>query len=116
MLNLSLGVIVGGLLASLGGVICLYWYIYWKRNFQGELLTGGPYSMVRHPFYTGFILFVVGLNFALPAYETRLLLVFTMAVMVVFIPKEEEQLIEEYGKEYRIYMKKVPWRLIPYLY
>jgi protein-S-isoprenylcysteine O-methyltransferase Ste14 len=36
--------------------------------------------------------------------------------MYVFVPKEEEQLLREYKDEYRKYMKKVKWKLIPYLY
>ena len=116
MLNLSLGVYVGGFLALIGLLICIYWYIYWEKNFQGELLTEGPYSVVRHPFYLGFIIFVIGLAVVLPYYEARLLVVFTLAVMVVYIPKEEEQLLKEYGEKYTRYMEKVPWRLLPYLY
>lgn len=114
--TLSLGLVVGGLLTVVGAVICLYWYIYLERNFQGKLLTEGLYGVVRHPFYAGFILFVLGLNIALPIYEMRLLAVLTLAVMYVFVPKEEEQLLLEYKDEYRKYMKKVKWKLVPYLY
>lgn len=116
MVQLSLVLAAGGLLALVGAIFCIYWYIYYKRNFQGELLTEGPYAVVRHPFYTGFILLSLGLAIALPIYETRLLLVITLAVMYVYVPKEEEQMMQEYRKKYADYKKKVPWRLIPYLY
>ena len=108
--------IVGGLLSFVGAAICLYWYVYWNRNFQGELLTDGPYSVVRHPFYSGFIMLTLGLTIVFPIYETRLLAILTLAVMVTFVPREEEQLIQEYKDEYRCYMKKVKWKLIPFLY
>lgn len=108
--------LAGGLLALIGAVICLYWYVYWQRNFKGELLTDGMYSVVRHPFYSGFIMFALGLTFALPIFETRLLAVLTLAVMVVYIPREEEQLLREYKQEYRDYMEKVRWKLLPYIY
>ncbi len=116
MVSLSLGLVAGGLLTVGGAVICFYWYVYWGRNFQGKLLTEGPYGVVRHPFYAGFIMFVLGLTIYLPIYETRLLAVLTFAVMYVFVPKEDEQLLREYKDEYRKYMKKVKWKLIPYLY
>jgi protein-S-isoprenylcysteine O-methyltransferase Ste14 len=106
----------GGVLALVGAGLCLYWYVYFKRNFKGELLTEGPYGFVRHPFYTGFIMFALGLSIALPIYETRILLVITLAVMYVYVPKEEEQMVKEYSKKYLAYKKKVPWRLIPYIY
>lgn len=116
MVTIRLVFTIGVVLAVFGGGLCAYWYLYWYRNFKGGLLTDGIYGVVRHPFYTGFILLTLGLTITFPIYETRLLVVMTLAVMYVFIPKEEEQLIQEYGDDYRAYMKKVKWRLIPYLY
>ena len=52
----ELHIVISGVLAAVGAAVCLYWYLYWERNFQGELLTEGPYAVVRHPYYSGFIL------------------------------------------------------------
>ena len=50
--SLPLAALIGGAaLIAAGSHICVKWYIYWRRNYRGELLTGGPYSKVRHPFY-----------------------------------------------------------------
>ena len=116
MVAVSLGLVLGGLLTLLGAATCLYWYVYWERNFQGELLTEGPYAVVRHPFYSGFIMLALGLTIVFPIYETRLLAVLTLAVMVTFVPREEEQLMVQYKDEYRRYKKKVKWKLVPFLY
>ena len=116
MVELSLGLVSGGILAAVGGVICVYWYLYWERNFQGDLLTEGPYAVIRHPYYSGFILLVIGLAIALPIFETRLLAIMTIAVISVYIPKEEEQLLIQYKKKYRRYMNKVRYRLVPGIY
>jgi protein-S-isoprenylcysteine O-methyltransferase Ste14 len=112
----ELSLVVGGTLAAVGVAICLYWYVYWERNFQGELLTEGPYAIVRHPYYSGFILLAIGLTIAVPIFETRLLAVMTLAVIYTYVPKEEEQLLIHYTKRYRAYMDKVKHRLIPGIY
>ena len=107
---------VGGLLSVAGAAVCVYWYVFWTRNYEGELITYGPYAYVRHPFYSGFLSLAVGLALALPIFETRLLLVFTLAVLVVYVPKEEEALMRQYKKRYLDYMEKVRHRLIPGIY
>ena len=108
--------IIGGLLTGAGGVLCIYWYIYWKRNYEGELLTEGPYHYVRHPYYAGFLLVSLGLAIAWPAFETRILTVITLAGLYVMVPREEQELINQYKKKYRKYMDKVKYRLIPGIY
>jgi protein-S-isoprenylcysteine O-methyltransferase Ste14 len=106
----------GGLLSVMGTVVCVYWYVFWGRNYEGDLITYGPYAYVRHPFYSGFLSVAVGLTLAFSIYETRLLLVFTLAVIVVYVPKEEEALVRRYKKRYLDYMEKVRYRLIPGVY
>jgi len=107
---------VGGAMTVLGGMICVRWYLFWQREFRGGLLTGGPYSRVRHPFYSGFLLLAIGLAILFPILETMMLLAISVAVILYYVPKEEEMLIERYGKEYRAYMERVHWRLIPGVY
>ena len=116
MVDYSLLFLLGSLLTLTGAGICTYWYIFWKQNYHNDLITNGPYSFVRHPFYTGFMMRALGLTLTLPIYETKLLAIFTFAVMVVFVHKEEEQLIKQYKKKYKEYMKKVRWKFIPCFY
>ncbi len=107
---------IGGILSVTGAAVCVYWYVFWTRNYEGDLVTHGPYAYVRHPFYSGFLSFAVGLALAFPFYETRLLLVVTLAVIVVYVPKEEEELVRRYNKRYLDYMEKVRHRIIPGIY
>lgn len=105
--------LVGGVIFLFGFFICLKWYVFWQRNYDGSLLTFGMYSIVRHPFYSGFLMLVTGLTMILPVYETRILAIISFAVIFVYIPKEEEALLQLYKIKYKEYMKKVKWKIIP---
>jgi protein-S-isoprenylcysteine O-methyltransferase Ste14 len=107
---------VGGSLTFVGASLCLRWYTFWRRNYRGSLLTNGPYSWVRHPFYSGFLALTLGLAILIPIVETVMLSVFSIAVILFYIKREEEFLLERYGKTYRDYMRRVPWKLIPRVY
>lgn len=108
--------LVGAVLFLLGFVVCIYWYIFWRRNYAGSLLTSGMYSKVRHPFYSGFLMVVTGLVMILPIYETRMLAIISFAVIIVYIPKEEETLLKLYKTKYEEYKEKVKWKIIPGIY
>ena len=71
-----------------------------------ELVTGGPYRFVRHPFYCAFILAVLA-NSTVPANWFILLTgVSAWLVMVFRTNKEEENLIARFGDDYRGYMER----------
>lgn len=48
--------------------------------------------------------------------ETMMLSIMSLAVMSVYIPREEDAPIKQYGKAYREYVERVKWRLIPGIY
>jgi protein-S-isoprenylcysteine O-methyltransferase Ste14 len=108
--------IVGSALIVVGCYTCVKWYIYWKRNYRGELLTGGPYSRVRHPFYSGFLILAVGVAVTMPAIETLALAFISVAGVVFYINREEGLLFQSFSGEYRDYMRRVPWKMIPGVY
>lgn len=76
-----------------------------------EFRAEGPFGVVRHPIYLGWVLMV----FATPAMTmTRLLFaVVSTAYLVAAIPWEERLLIENFGDKYRTYQREMRWRLIP---
>jgi protein-S-isoprenylcysteine O-methyltransferase Ste14 len=45
-----------------------------------------------------------------------MLATFSLAGIFVFIPREEEFLVGQFGRDYKQYMEKVRWRLIPGIY
>ena len=104
---------IGGVLAFVGAYICIKWYTYWKRSYKGKLLTDGPFARVRHPLYSGFLALVYGVLLLAPLVDTIMLAGISTSVVFVYVRKEEEFLLKEYGEAYREYVERVPWKLIP---
>lgn len=76
-----------------------------------EFRADGPFGLVRHPIYLGWVLMV----FATPTMTTSRLLfaVVSTAYLVAAIPLEERLLVENFGDKYRTYQGQMRWRLIP---
>ena len=108
--------VVGAPLTILGGYLCVRWWIFWKRNYAGGLLANGPYARVRHPFYSAFLILAVGLAVLFPLLETVMLAVLSVAIIFIYVGREEADLLARYGGAYREYMREVPWKLIPKIY
>lgn len=100
------------------GILCTLG-IYWLFSSIGsgitptsatrkehKLVTSGPYRWVRHPLYTvGSSMFVA---FGLMADNWFIIVLGILAfiAMALRTPKEEANLIEKFGDEYREYMKR----------
>ncbi len=100
----------------MGTLICIRWYAFWKRNYRGDLMTSGPYARVRHPFYTGFLLLAIGLAVLITIWQTVMLAIFSIGGILFSIQREEEHLLDMYGRAYKDYMRQVPWKIIPMIY
>lgn len=73
--------------------------------------TDGPFGLVRHPIYLGWILMTCG---APTMTNNRMLFaVITSMYLIIAIPWEEMSLASTFGERYRTYQTAVRWRLIP---
>ena len=108
--------VLGVPLTLLGAIVCARWYFFWRRNFDGSLITYGPFERVRHPFYAGFLAFTVGLALVMPAADTTALAIISVMSIFYYMPKEEQEILKTRERAYREYMERVPWRLIPGVY
>ena len=109
------------------GILCVLG-IYWLFRSIGtgitptsatrkehKLVINGIYRYIRHPLYTvGSSLFV---SFGMMAdnWFIAVLGILTFILMAIRTPKEESNLIEKFGDEYREYMKRTG-RFLPKLF
>jgi protein-S-isoprenylcysteine O-methyltransferase Ste14 len=77
-----------------------------------ELVTRGPYAIVRHPIYTGVLVLGLGVSIA---YDSWLSVGFVLLFAVPFTLHtaiEEQMLAKHFGEAWRDYVSRVP-RLVP---
>jgi protein-S-isoprenylcysteine O-methyltransferase Ste14 len=79
-----------------------------------EFRAAGPFAIVRHPIYLGWVLMV----FATPLMTTSRLefAIVSTAYLIAAIPLEEASLLEAFPEKYAAYQRQMRWRLIPGLW
>lgn len=110
--------IVGVVLTVLGLVFALWARWHLGRNWSArptiqvghELVTSGPYRLVRHPIYTG----VLTMWFGAGLVNAGFLVLFVLIAFLVFsrIPKEEANVAELFPNQYPAYRARMK-ALIP---
>ena len=80
-----------------------------------ELRDTGLYGLVRQPFYTGFILFCLGMALWLQSYAALIagLLPITALIGRIYA---EEKILQETLPGYREYMSRTRYRIIPFVW
>src|SRR3712207_2495835 len=77
-----------------------------------KLVTTGPYRWVRHPLYSAGAALAVALNLLVGSWFTTASGTTALTLLLMRLPKEEEELIERFGDEYREYAERTG-RLFP---
>ena len=80
-----------------------------------RLVTDGLYRRIRHPLYLGEITRNLGFTLILTSGYGFALVLLGSVFLLFRIPREERMMLEEFGDEYREYMRRT-WRLIPHVY
>jgi len=78
------------------------------------LVTTGPYRLVRHPIYLGYLAGHIGFLLANASWRNFAVLALLYSAQVIRIIREEQMLGTSHG--YRAYCARVRWRLVPGLF
>jgi protein-S-isoprenylcysteine O-methyltransferase Ste14 len=108
----------GDILRYFGLIIFLGKQFSWLVTLQEEheLITDGPFRYMRHPRYSGIILWVFGVALIFLSIAGLVLAVLMSALMLLRIPKEEKLLHGEFGEKWEEYCKTTAKKLIPFVY
>jgi methanethiol S-methyltransferase len=94
-------------------VISAAWKVLYEAQKKRAIATEGLYKLVRHPQYSGFVLIMLGFLFQWPTLVTIVMFPILLVVYYRLAISEEKRCIQELGKPYEDYLKKVPRRFIP---
>ncbi|GMQ93228.1 MAG: hypothetical protein BMS9Abin12_0705 [Acidimicrobiia bacterium] len=114
--------IMGLVVAVLGAAVSVWallahgWQVspFPKPVDGAQLVDTGPYRYVRHPMYSGVVIFTLGVGLA---YANPVALLSSVTFLVFFMAKtgREEEMLVERVPGYRAYRSVVPWRIIPFV-
>ncbi len=110
-------VLVADVLATAGLAYSVWGLAYLRRSFSiipeaRRLVTGGPYSLSRHPVYLGEIATAIGVNLATAGWLSALAIVYFVVCELLRIRWEERILALTFPNEYPEYARSVP-RYLP---
>jgi protein-S-isoprenylcysteine O-methyltransferase Ste14 len=86
-----------------------------SRQVHEDLVTSGPFSIVRHPTYLAHTLIFSGVFLITGAASVGVVALIDFAVVnTVIIPLEEKELLDRFGGVYTDYRKRVPSKFFPF--
>ena len=113
--------LAGAVLCVVGIGIAIWARVYLGRNWSGspslkqdhELVTSGPYALVRHPIYTGIMIATLGSTLASPVWLIMFFVVTALFIWRVHV--EEALMMHQFPTQYPEYKKRT-WALIPWVW
>lgn len=116
-------VLLAGVALTYAGVALAIWArVVLGKQWSGtvtikeghRLIRNGPYSVVRHPIYSGLILAVLGTALEVGELRGLVALAMILAVWLIKLRVEERFMVEQFGREYEDYRRHT-WALVPFI-
>jgi protein-S-isoprenylcysteine O-methyltransferase Ste14 len=90
----------------------------WSRSVTikkgHELITTGPYAMVRHPIYTGILIGFLGMAITISQVRGFIVVVLIFLAFWIKLSMEEQWMRSQFGEAYASYARQTA-ALVPYL-
>lgn len=93
-------------------VLSKAWPVLWKAQGEERLATTGPYAVVRHPQYVGFLAIMAGFLLQWPTLLTIAMFPILVVAYGRLARSEEREVRTQFGAEYDAYAAATP-RFIP---
>lgn len=86
-------------------------------KIKENIITEGPFSLVRHPTYLSHTLIFSGVFLITGVIAVGILAILDFIIInTVVVPLEEKELLLRFDGEYEQYKKKVPSRFVPWIH
>lgn len=111
-IGVALGIVTLPLLVWIGRTLGRHVSSSLEIKKDHSLVTSGPYGRVRHPMYTVYFTFNSAMVLVSTNWLLILLIIIGLFLLYWRIKAEEQMMLDQFGDEYRIYMKSTG-RLLP---
>ncbi len=105
-LGMALGLASLGFWAWTQTALGKEWSPQLQLREEHHLVTTGPYARIRHPLYTAMVAFGASLAIVAANWVFLALAIVAITGLLLRVPKEEEMMLQEFGEEYRDYMRR----------
>jgi protein-S-isoprenylcysteine O-methyltransferase Ste14 len=107
-----LGVASVGLFTWTHAVLGRLWSPYLQLRPGHRFIASGPYARIRHPMYSAIVGWLISLGLVDANWVPLVFAALSATNFMLRIRGEERMMLQEFGEEYRAYMKRTG-RLLP---
>ena len=110
--GVALGVTSVGLFAWTHAVLGRFWSPYLQIRPGHRFIADGPYARIRHPMYSAIVGWMISLGLVTANWIPLVFATLSALNFMLRIRGEEKMMLQQFGDEYREYMKRTG-RLLP---